>query len=1250
MEEEDYELYDILVNVKRQLQVKYFDYIDNRKPIICTDDSLRWIAKYKPTTVNDFRNIKGIGDNFIDNYANYFLVKIKQFLDEDCIRINDLEKDILSKLENRLVNINKKNRLLYSGKVNKNYGLDIFKYITNISEFERFILWRNLNSFKVMDIVDFEDDKLKVILNLIRQVCKNEKETGNNELYIAYPFVQGKMEADDFIVKAPLILFPVRLDRTANSINLYNDMTRDVIYNTTLILGNNKCNKKNEVLPKNAIENFQEVSYIDDMINFYNKNGFYVNYENCEIEEFFENLSSEFPSYKNGELEVKKYMVLGIYSAFVTSMYEDFHEMIEEGAVTQLVKDLLVGVDNTIEDKLVFNDEIVAENLIIEDEISYMNELDFSQENVLNQINHYDSIVVQGPPGTGKSQTITSVIVQSILQGKKVLMVSEKKTALDVIYSRLGELSQFSILIEDVLNKESFYNQLNKMISLMSVNKNLPINTLNTKLQIEEEIEGKIEIINRSIDYFEQIFIKVYSNNEFGTSMYNVYNVCKRFDFSNVLEYEEYNLINGMLSEDVFIMKFPILTKVKDFYSDGSNFSSIDFYLSKLKKSPFISNIRADLIDIEVLEFTNDINKLVNDIECYQKLSFYKKLFFYGKLKSLGIGIIDKYLIVDKKFKIKDIIANAGCIKEFLPFYKEFFANKFIYNNLDDAEVKYGKILIEIRDKLEINFLEVNELIYNVVLFNIICQFEKSNVDISNYINNFDNIRIELGKNIAMKKELTKKLAYVQLLSDLTSLNGNNKLNKIEEMCNKKRQQSINAFMSKYNLELLDSVKIWLMTPEVVSEILPFSKNYFDLVIFDEASQLYVEKAIPAIYRAKKVFVAGDDKQLKPSSLGKGRIMDEEEELVKDDVLEYESLLDASRYKYKHTMLNYHYRSKYEELIAFSNYAFYDGKLMVTSMALDCFENPIERIKVENGLWIDKKNKEEAKGVINLLKKIFGERKNNETIGVITFNTTQMNLIEDLIEKERLNDSEFDNLMKLEENRIFDGENISFFVKNIESVQGDERDIIIFCIGYAKNEKGVVAVNFGWLNQDGGENRLNVAISRAKQKIYVITSIEPSELKVENTKNSGPKLFKKYLEYVKAISDGDNLKVQSILMSLSDKKMDVEQLNYDNNIIDEVYSNLIGQGYNVICHYGVGGYKIDLVIQSDDGINLLGIECDGKLYNVFKSSRERDYHRLKYLESRGFNIYRIWSNNWWKNPDLEISKIIKYLDSLDKKI
>lgn len=251
-----------------------------------------------------------------------------------------------------------------------------------------------------------------------------------------------------------------------------------------------------------------------------------------------------------------------------------------------------------------------------------------------------------------------------------------------------------------------------------------------------------------------------------------------------------------------------------------------------------------------------------------------------------------------------------------------------------------------------------------------------------------------------------------------------------------------------------------MMTPEVVSSLIPLEHGLFDLVIFDEASQMYVEKGIPSIYRAKKVVIAGDPKQLRPSALGFGRIDNEdelfEEEILQDVSLDAKSLLDLARYKYKETLLNYHYESNYEELISFSNYAFYDGKLIVSPNQKESPKPPIEYVHVEEGIFHNRQNVEEAKEVVKIIKKIFRTRKNNETIGVITFNSAQRDLIENHIDKEIFKKGTYQRQFEEELMRTEDNEDKSLFVKNIENVQGDERDIIIFSMGYAKDKTGTV--------------------------------------------------------------------------------------------------------------------------------------------------------------------------------------------------
>ena len=420
----------------------------------------------------------------------------------------------------------------------------------------------------------------------------------------------------------------------------------------------------------------------------------------------------------------------------------------------------------------------------------------------------------------------------------------------------------------------------------------------------------------------------------------------------------------------------------------------------------------------------------------------------------------------------------------------------------------------------------------------------------------------------------------------------------------------------------------------------------FDMLIFDEASQMYVEKGIPSIYRAKKVVVAGDHKQLRPSSLGTGRIeYDSDDEDLEDTVtaaLEEESLLDLARARYDSILLNFHYRSRYEELIAFSNYAFYGGRLYVSPNVKEPPSPPIEVLKV-NGSWIDKSNVVEARKIVEMLRKFFATRKNNETVGIITFNSSQRDLINDVLDEECAKDPVFGKAVADEMKRFDNGEDVGLFIKNIESVQGDERDVIMFSVGYAKNEDGKLMQRFGWLNNRGGENRLNVAISRAKVKIVIVTSIEPEDLQVSDTKNDGPRFLKKYLQYAKAISSGDKGMADTILHSFGEDRWKDKENGCGGKIADRVYNTLVRKGYSVERNVGIGGYSIDLAVKQN-GRYILGIECDSHLYEMSSSTRERDYHRQKYLESRGWKIHRVWTPGMWKNADEEISKVIAVIE------
>ncbi len=1220
-----------LHELKLNIQEKALLSGDSRKPIVCDDEVIELLAYYKPTSTHELSNISGIGETFIEKYGSSFVDLIKEETSKrESSKLTDEELEIIKKLENRLVNINKRNTMLYAGKLNTRKNFDLYNIGTDNTLFKNLIMDQQN---KKISLCKTESMYYKQLLKLQREVSRIQMETGSNELYIGYPFVQGLMGIDKFTIKAPLVLFPCILTNEQGGFNLSFDTSRDILYNNTLILANNKFRGKNIVLPDNVVEELNKENFVSEIMSFYNNNGMYISKYNDGFTKFLENTADEFPKYPSDELEIFEYMVLGIYPSFSTSMQRDFETIKTKKEVNTIIKDLIWGMGDSKVDEEKEDDS--KDSCFNEGDITYINELNYSQEKVLAMFENSTSLVVEGPPGTGKSQMITSLIAQEVKKGKKILMVSEKKQALDVINSRLGELSNYSIIIDAINNKEEFYNQIRKILS----------NELTGTHYSLTEIEFLVKKMDANINKLKQLQTVMFDDDSFGINMQSIYAKCKNYDFNNLEVLKFYNYLKNNVDKRILDMNYEDLRNLKRKFSDKNNNKNLWGYLEVKNKFNIQKYIKLDITDFEYNNFINYLKNYSTIQDEINNANIFKRISLKNKHKKEFLNILQTVCVKGEATSLyKETKDNINTLIEFFNVYEDFKINKLKYLELNESELIWFDNLCKILEEKNSTLDVVNIDLYNYLLYLQIEKFERENYMTLNSINSYFDITKELNNCITQRSKLEKIIVKNKLLDSLKKLDKNNSRKEIERRSNQTRKMSINKFISKHKFELFDSINIWMMTPNVVSDILPMQEELFDIVIFDEASQLFIERAIPSIYRAKKILVAGDSKQLKPSCLGLGRTSDEEEE--QEAIMESESLLDLAVYKFPKTLLNYHYRAKYEELIAFSNYGFYNSNLYVSPNIEHDVIKPIERIKIQNGLFINRENKNEALEVVRLLKKVLNEKKEEQTLGIITFNSAQRDLILDLIEDEKGKDSEFALKIEHEFNRKDNGENLSLFVKNIENVQGDERDIIIFSTLYAKGEDGKVSMNFGWLNDLAGENRLNVAISRAKEKIYVVTSIEPDDLNVDGSKNRGPKLFKKYLEYVKAVSDSNYELVQEILTSLLEVPKSEVIANDTIEMTEQVYNFLLEKNIKVKKNIGVGGYVIDLALLDENDNYVLAIEPDGKLYEYSKIVRERDYHRKKYLEVRGWNIYRLWSYNWFKNKEKELNKIIDVFNKL----
>lgn len=1220
--------------------------IQGKTPLVCTDDALRSITELCPKKISDFDGIPGVGKTFVEKYGEQFLQVILKYAEtpnEKTVHMTKAASDILKELEKKLVSINSRNRLLYLPRLAAKYGFDLTAASKECTEKIIFGGGRPVTICNMKQNSRQEENNYRKIVQLLREVNKDLREKGQNDLYVGYPFVIGRLQGENFNVRAPLALFPVAAERTPNEIGLSLDESRDAIFNIPLVLAFFKFNNILKPLPSDVLENDAKASFESDILSFYAEQGIEIAGKLQEISSFQEYTADSFPRYHSGHLELESCAVLGKFPVRDSSIQKDFDEILKSGEINGLLSDLLLGADEVDYYSDAYTGEKPVKESgreleISEHDLTYINSLNSSQEAVLAGAQSLDELVVQGPPGTGKSQTITSLISQFVNQGKTVLMVSEKKTALDVVYSRLGELSRYALLIDDVGNKDGFYRQLAKMVSF-----GRPAG------HGDFVLSGMSDKIDSLIWRLRTIADRLFAVGNFGIEPYKLYLQNKKIDFTDEAERTKAQNIHQKRSAALMDFKYPELNRIYQLFRDAFMLGYLARFCFLCEQYPWLGQARGNLSEYDLLECRSQLSGIEKAVQDWRSKNFVARLFSKGKIaRQIRTNLRQHFDIVEKRLE-NLVFDNAALALEGMEHYRQYQELKPLYDRLRPEEREYLSSMLAIREDGPASLEAANEALFQELLYEHITQFEMENRELFQEINCFDSIIRELGDTMEKKRRITRRQLESMLAKEMYNIATSKRHGEILRVLESKRKWSVNKFIKKFDFELFKSVKIWLLTPEVVSEIIPLQTGIFDLVVFDEASQMYVEKGIPSILRAKKVVIAGDHKQLRPSSLGRGRVEVDLEELPEDAEvaapLEEESLLDLARFKYQDVLLNFHYRSKYEELIAFSNYAFYGGRLYVSPNFESSPLPPIQFHTMEDALWVNRSNRAEAQYIVAMLRQFFADRTGSETIGIITFNVGQRDLIDDLIDEECAKDPEFGTMVRTEIARRKDGEDIGLFVKNIESVQGDERDVIIFSIGYAKNENGRLVRNFGWLNQRGGENRLNVAISRAKEKVHIVASFHPSNLQVEDMKHDGPRFLKKYLEYAFAVSNGDKAGARDVLMSFGDAGNPGEVVSFDSEFENQVYDALVQKGYRVDTQVGIGGYSIDLAIKKD-GKYVLGIECDGRLYHSSKSARERDYHRQKYLESRGWRIHRIWSTNWWKNPGQEIAKICALAETL----
>ncbi len=415
-----------------------------------------------------------------------------------------------------------------------------------------------------------------------------------------------------------------------------------------------------------------------------------------------------------------------------------------------------------------------------------------------------------------------------------------------------------------------------------------------------------------------------------------------------------------------------------------------------------------------------------------------------------------------------------------------------------------------------------------------------------------------------------------------------------------------------------------LMSPLSAAQYLDPNRKPFDLVIFDEASQMPTARAVGALARGANAIIVGDPKQMPPTSFFSGNALDEDN-LETEDL---ESILDDTlALNMPQSHLLWHYRSRHESLIAFSNHHFYADKLY-TFPSINDRESKVTLVPIDGFFDRGKsrQNRAEAEAIVSeLIRRSQDPVCMEQSVGVVSFNIQQQNLIDDLFTEACKSNSELEQWAYESTEPIF--------IKNLENVQGDERDVILFSIGYGPDATGKTYMNFGPLNREGGWRRLNVAVSRARQEMKVFSSIRADQIDLARTAAEGVVALKAFLEYASGAALTNN--AQNLFKAADDK----------NGVAIMLKRRLEREGYQSQLQVGHSKYKIDLGVidPKKPSRYLMGILLDGEAYQSAKTTRDRELSQISVLKGLGWRIHRLWSVDWWDNSDKEFAKIIDLL-------
>ncbi|NPA85563.1 MAG: AAA family ATPase [Crenarchaeota archaeon] len=1125
--------------------------------------------------------------------------------------------------------------------------VDLFE-LAKISKRRPEALLRDLLSGRPVEL-DLSGKELDELYKKMLRIIKDDaaaKRTGKKLLFLGFPFLQ--VESEEVRANGPAVLLPLegRINQKLRRVVLHR--SGDPVVNELLFVFIEKKLKRGldekgaeelAALPPDPLEAVRAAREVIQR---------YVPLDGHSGPE-------PFGEARPG-VHLRGFAVIGIFDVFSNYVLRDLNELVKKDP-----ESLNLLLDQS------FRVQHARAELLPERERYYALPYDHSQHVAISSAvkGSWAVTIFQGPPGTGKSQTIANLVSQLVAEGKSVLIVCKKKAALDVLHKRLKAARVAHVYVWDPSQdkREAFAD----MAQCLTGSAPPPEDALSPKI---EELEQKLELVRRELTKrracglsLQELYtlgskkkaildpnalrvLTSFTYSEFErllTKLKDVHGLRHaeagwRRDWSEATLYDR-DLALRALEELSFLDPEDLASLIKALeaepVADGEEglkerLGELEFAIDALRRLG-AAELDADLIKyyfqkknsllrifdskfkrakayverltvpeedlLRLAELAESYGLDGTDVDEALKLLLKVKRNIEANLEKLRL--VRKYgsmprapeelaRALEKLFYL-DEVEDFGELREALEQFEGLRYYDLLKKELDSKSAELLKLLTE----------HDPDTLRHTYVYAWIVEIEKipSVSKALAYMKEYENIMKEYAEAREAKLDWSKAAVEHASRADDPLL-----LEEVEKA--RKRGLKVSTFVRPRASELLEEIKVWLTSPQGASEIFPLAENLFDYVIIDEASQMEVEYALPALYRAKRAVVVGDEKQL-PPRLGFGQ---------RDGP---ESVLELVRGRFPSFMLKTHFRSSYEELIAFSNYAFYDGQMAYPPNVEQA--GPLRYVKVD-GLWRDGVNYEEAQKVVEIVREVL-EEDPNTSIGIIAFNLKQKELIASMLEEEAKKDKRFAKLYEKALTLKKDGVDQGLVVENIENIQGDERDVVIFSLVHAKDEEGKLRVHFGSLNLPGGERRLNVAITRARERVYLVTSLDPEDL--GSSKSAGVRLLKEYMRYAKAIHEGKHQLAKEVLASVG--RSGVVKLA---GPVERRLAAELGFALEV----GTSRFGLPAAVGK------LGVESDESVFRLTGSPLE-ELVRAKMIASRGWSVVRVWTRDLWLDEEGVIERL-----------